>query len=106
MQQLGAHPLLDDAVRFVSERLLGYVPHLKPAHTLAGLATRQRGCSTSGVARPTTLLAEQPAVGRGEVDGGIRSPRSAGIGLHLRTILEDRRDHVPRVGETIGPGKQ
>jgi alpha,alpha-trehalase len=32
----GAHPLLDDAVRFVSARLLEHGPELKPAYTTAG----------------------------------------------------------------------
>ncbi|HEY5222402.1 MAG TPA: glycoside hydrolase family 15 protein [Microbacteriaceae bacterium] len=32
----GAFPLLDDAVRFVSERMLEDGPHLKPAYTIAG----------------------------------------------------------------------
>jgi GH15 family glucan-1,4-alpha-glucosidase len=32
----GAHPLMDDAVRFVSERLLEHGPCLKPAYTIAG----------------------------------------------------------------------
>ena len=32
----GPHPLMDDAVRFVSERLLGDGPDLKPAYTTAG----------------------------------------------------------------------
>ncbi|MGI8576872.1 MAG: glycoside hydrolase family 15 protein [Nocardioidaceae bacterium] len=32
----GAHPLLDDAVRFVAERLLADGPQLKPAYTIAG----------------------------------------------------------------------
>ncbi|PZS06760.1 MAG: glycoside hydrolase [Solirubrobacterales bacterium] len=32
----GAHPLLDDAVRFVSERLLEHGPELKPAYTTTG----------------------------------------------------------------------
>ncbi len=32
----GAHPLLDDAVRFVAERLLADGPQLKPAYTVAG----------------------------------------------------------------------
>lgn len=31
-----AHPLLDDAVRFVSERLLADGPNLKPAYTITG----------------------------------------------------------------------
>ncbi|MBV9031876.1 MAG: glycoside hydrolase family 15 protein, partial [Pseudonocardiales bacterium] len=30
------HPLLDDAVRFVAERLLADGPHLKPAYTITG----------------------------------------------------------------------
>ena len=32
----GAHPLLDDAVRFVTERLLEDGPQLKPAYTISG----------------------------------------------------------------------
>ncbi len=32
----GPHPLLDEAVRFVTERLLADGPHLKPAYTVAG----------------------------------------------------------------------
>jgi hypothetical protein len=32
----GAHPLLDDAVRFVTERLLDDGPNLKPAYTITG----------------------------------------------------------------------
>ncbi len=32
----GGYPLLDDAVRFVSERLLDDGPHLKPAYTITG----------------------------------------------------------------------
>ena len=32
----GPHPLLDDAVRFVSERLLEHGPELKPAYTTVG----------------------------------------------------------------------
>lgn len=34
----GAHPLLDDAVRFVAERLLADGPDLKPAYTTRGAA--------------------------------------------------------------------
>lgn len=34
----GPHPLLDDAVRFVADRLLADGPHLKPAYTTNGAA--------------------------------------------------------------------
>ena len=34
--KVGAHPLLDDAVRFVCGRLLEHGPELKPAYTVCG----------------------------------------------------------------------
>ncbi|NMH98402.1 glycoside hydrolase family 15 protein [Pseudonocardia acidicola] len=34
----GPHPLLDDAVRFVAERILADGPDLKPAYTIAGVS--------------------------------------------------------------------
>jgi hypothetical protein len=39
----GAHPLLDDAVRYVSERVLADGPALKPAYSAAGEAIPDEG---------------------------------------------------------------
>ncbi len=45
----GAHPLLDDAVRFVAERLLADGPNLKPAYTtLGGPVPGERSLNLAG----------------------------------------------------------
>ncbi|MBG0737954.1 glycoside hydrolase family 15 protein [Paeniglutamicibacter antarcticus] len=53
----GAHPLLDDAVRFVSERLLADGPNLKPAYTtLGGPVPGQRSLKLAGYPGGSDIL--------------------------------------------------
>jgi hypothetical protein len=53
----GAHPLLDDAVRFVSQRLLDDGPNLMPAYTITGQPVpEQRSLDLTGYPGGTTIV--------------------------------------------------
>ncbi|MDN5747001.1 MAG: glycoside hydrolase family 15 protein, partial [Pseudonocardia sp.] len=56
----GPHPLLDDAVRFVSERVLADGPNLMPAYTVTGQAVpEQRSLDLPGYPGGTDVLGNQ-----------------------------------------------
>ena len=59
----GPHPLLDDAVRFVTERLLADGPDLKPAYTVAGGAVPgERSLQLPGYPGVPTSSATTPII--------------------------------------------
>jgi hypothetical protein len=100
----GAHPLLDDAVRFVSERVLADGPQLKPAYRVTGGQDGQLGDRPVPARR---IRRSAAAAGGGRPPGPPRRAALAGRGntgrRHRETVARARCRDLGHRRQALGP---